>query len=228
MSPSTKPFIFQTLLLLLASFIWGGDNFPDWGDELNFRSDLRKSALITNLPNPTGEDYFIGFRAAVGGFYSESSETQTMPGARISIYPSPGYNIWTQFSKWSGEQPAFSVGTGVQVEFPAEDIRTRQAIGLTWNEVYGTQYTQRDISVHALLGRSGKSLGYGVIAVFNMQHTLVESGHDVTNFDESFIQGVPYINWMFGKTTRVSLKLPVDVEGVALDVSFEWLWGKRE
>jgi len=204
------------------------NSFPAWQDTLVFHADLRSAALITNLPNPSGEDYFIGFSTAIAGFHSESGETQMIPAARVSIYPTPGYNLWAQFAKWPGELPAFSVGTGVQVEFPGDNIRLRKAIGLTWNELHTEQFIQRDITAHALYGRTQDSFYYGLIGSFNSQHVLVKNGNEIPDFDESFMQVIPYIGWMFNETIRISFKVPMDVENTAVDMSCEWFWGMRD
>ncbi len=207
---------------------WAQNSFPAWQDATSFLTDLRGAALISNLPNTTSEDYYIGLSTASAGFRAVSGNQQFIPSARVSIYPSPGYNLWAQFSKWPGEDPAFSVGTGVQVEFQAENIHIRQAIGLTWNELHGDQFIQRDISPHALYGWAGQSFQYGCMAIINMQHVLTESGSGISNYDESFVQVVPYINWMFTDRIKVSIRAPLDKESMAWDMSCEWFWGKRD
>ncbi len=188
------------------------------------QKDLRSAALIANLPNRTGGDYYLGVSVATSGM----SNATLIPGIRMSIYPNSGYSLWTQFAKWPDVNPNFSVGTGIQVEFPAGNSAIRQAIGLSWNKIYGDAYSQRDISAHGLYGWDKGTLGYGLMASLDMHHVLIDNKSGFVDYDETFIQTIPYITWMVTEQTKLSLAIPLDVEGAALDMSCEILFGKRK
>ncbi|MEA3286738.1 MAG: hypothetical protein U9Q77_05120 [Candidatus Marinimicrobia bacterium] len=220
-------------LIMLSSFLTvvvnlAGSDFPNWQDQSSFQTDLRAAARVTNIPNPGNTDYYLGLQASLASIRLDRDESATVPSARLSIYPNPGYNLWAQFAQWPGDYPAFSVATGVQVEFPADQRSIRQAIGLGWSEVIGKAYTQRDISVYALYGRSQETFNYGLMAIVDMHHVLVENGNGIPDYDKTNYLALPYISWLFLDQSRVSLYLPIDANGLALDLSCEWLLGSRE
>ncbi len=218
------------IFIFLASLtsILAGTDFPEWQDRSRFQADLRAAARVTNIPNHGGGDHFLGLSLSLALFPSGSGENIMVPAARVSLYPNPGYNLWVQFAQWPGDRPAFSVATGIQIEFPAEQRAIRQGLGLSWSEIIGNAYIQRDISAHALYGRSGKSLHYGLMLTLDLQHVIVEDGHGIPDYDETIFQALPYISWMLFETSKVSLSIPMDKDGFALDLSYEWLFGKRE
>ncbi len=223
-----KSIIFMFLLHSIFGIVVAGENeYPNWQDTLTFHSDLRTSALITNPPNLTSEDYFIGIQGATALFYETSGELQMVPGLRLSIYPSPNYNIWVDFSTWSADLPTFSAGTGIQVEFPGENIHMRKAISLSWNELNANRYTQRDISASALIALTGKNLHYGLITSYDLHHVLVENGWGIPDYDKSYIQLLPYISRIIGETMRMTIQIPIDKEAVTYLFRWEWFLGKR-
>ncbi len=219
--------IFFVTLICFAVSAYASD-FPQWMDQSTFSSDLRAAARISNLPNPGGGEHYLGLTSSLAMVSAESGENIVIPGVRIAIYPNPGYNLWTRFARWPGSEPVFSVGTGIQVEFPGEQQAVRQAIGLTWNKVFGNGYTQRDISAHALYGRSNRSFDYGLIAILDLHHIIVEGNHEIADYNETIFKAVPYISWMVMSQSKLTLNLPLDSQGLALELSFEWVLGPRD
>ena len=214
--------------MLLAIGIYANESFPNWESAETFKQDLRASALVANLPNMTEESHYLGISSSLNRVSSNLDETYMIPSARISIYPNPGYNIWTQFSKWPGDRPRFSVGTGVQVEFPSENPIQRRAIGLSWNEVSTEDYLQRDISIHGLFSWSKNTLNYGCMAIIDLHHVLIEDQFGIPDYDKTLYQVVPYVNWMVKEQLKLTMALPIDAAGGTLSIGAEYHIGKRK
>ncbi len=203
------------------------NTFPIQDNENLFRQDLRRASLLNIVPNLTETGQYLGVQLSSSHIYSNSSGQQYVPGVRLSIYPNPGYNVWAQFGKWPGVTPTFSVGTGIQVEIPAAEQSRRQAIGLAWNEVYASDYSQRDISVHGLYGYSSGRLNFGIIAIIDLHHILVDDVTGFLDYDESIYLAVPYISWIFREQARFSLSIPYNVTGPGLTLGVEFLLAGR-
>ncbi len=225
---SIKLLISTVAFLMFASNLVADDSFPNWTSEDLFRADLRTSALIANLPNMTEESHYLGISSKLSRIQRTSDFTYYIPTVRMSVYPNPGYNLWAQFSKWPGEQANFSVGTGIQVEFPGENDQRRKAIGASWNEIYAEDYTQRDISVHGLFGLKHNNLSYGLMAIIDLHHVLVDDSRGIADYDKTGTQLVPYANWMFRDQVKVSVAIPLDASNAALTVGLEYHLGMRE
>lgn len=216
------------IFLIVTSFLFAEDPFPDFGSVASFQSDLKSAALISNIPSLSGADHFLGLRSTLSILGGGADINSIIPGARLSIYPNPGYNIWAQVAKWNATIPSFSVGTGIQIQFPADNPNVNRAIGLGWNKVYGGSYIQRDISVHALYGRAHKTFDFGFIAVLDMHHVLIDDDKGIADYDKSINQIIPYVSWMVMDLTRISLSVPFDSKGTAIDFNCEFRFGKRE
>lgn len=227
-SPITKFASFLLLVQLITTQLYAGNNFPNSIDYESFKIDLRKSALISNLPNNRGTDYYVGVSGLIGMINSHSGDYQTIPGLRVSIYPNPGYNLWAQFAQWSGDRPNFSVGTGVQVAFQGENLRNGQSLGTSWNKIYGSGYSQRDISIHGIYTRFSDPLDFGLMVIYNTLHVLVDNITGFQSYDETQMMIVPYISWILTAPMKVSLQAPMGKSGIALTVDMEWLIGKRD
>jgi len=225
---ASKYLILFPLIVLFSLPLSAGDDFPVWDDASLFKQDLKHAALVANLPNITEADYFIGVQLSGSQIHTNSGSNQHMPGARLSLYPNPGYSLWVQFARWPGSNPNFSVGTGLQVEFKAEDIKRRQAIGISWNSIFDDGYVQRDISVHGLYGYASNKLNLGIMAVIDMHHLVVENGNGIPDYDETILMGVPYISWLLTEQLRVSLMVPYNSTGPGLVLGSELLIGKRQ
>ena len=225
---SIKHLIFISLIVLLSSQLSAGDGFPVWDNANLFKQDLKRATLVTNLPNITGSDHFIGVRFTGSHIVSNSGSSQRMPAARLSMYPNPGYNLWVQFGRWPGSNPNFSVGTGLQVEFKGEDLQRRQAIGISWNSIFDDGYMQRDISIHGLYAYASKKLNLGVIAIIDLHHLIVEDGNGIPDYDETILLAVPYISWLVKETFRVSVMVPYNSTGPGIALGSELLIGKRK
>ncbi len=225
---STKHLIFLISILVFSSSLHAGSGFPTWDYANLFKQDLRRATLVTNLPNLTESDHFIGVQLSGSQIFSNSGTYQRMPAARLSMYPNPGYNLWVQFARWPGSDPNFSVGTGLQVEFKGEDIQRRQAIGISWNSIYDEGYTQRDISIHGLYAYNIKRFNLGLIAMIDLHHLVVEDGNGIPDYDETIYIAIPYISWLFTETLRVSIMMPYNSTGPGLVLGSEWLIGKRK
>ncbi|MCF7825558.1 MAG: hypothetical protein K9M55_01580 [Candidatus Marinimicrobia bacterium] len=224
----TKYLYYIPVLALLSLRLSAGDNFPVWDHADLFKQDLKSASLVTNLPNITDADHFIGLQLSASQIYSNSGSYQSMPGVRLSLYPNPGYNLWVQFAPWPGSQPNFSVGIGLQVEFTGTDLQRRKAIGVSWNSIFNDGYIQRDISIHGLYGLTYRKLNYGIMAVIDLQHLVVEDGKGVPDYDETILIAVPYINKLVSKVWRVSLMVPYNSTGPGIVLGSEFLIGKRK
>jgi len=225
---STKYLYYIPVLALLSLRLSAGDNFPVWDHAGLFKQDLKRASLVTNLPNITDADHFIGLQASASQIYSNSGTYQRMPGVRLSLYPNPGYNLWAQFAPWPGSQPNFSVGIGLQVEFTGEDLQRRKAMGVSWNSIFDDGYVQRDVAIHGLYGLTSGKLNYGLIAVIDFQHLVVEDGHGVPDYDETILIAVPYIDTLVNKVWRVSFMVPYNSTGPGIVIGSELLIGKRK
>ncbi|NQT61575.1 MAG: hypothetical protein HQ556_01330 [Candidatus Marinimicrobia bacterium] len=225
---SIKHLIFITLILSFSSHLCAGDGFPAWDRTNLFKQDLRRATLVTNMPNITESDHFIGVQFTGSQIFSNSGSYQRMPAARLSMYPNPGYNLWVQFARWPGSNPNFSVGTGLQVEFKGEDLQRRQAIGISWNSIFDDGYIQRDISLHGLYAYDFKKLNLGVITIIDLHHLVVEDGNGIPDYDETILLAVPYISWLIKETFRVSVMVPYNSTGPGLVLGSELLIGKRK
>ncbi|MCF7824262.1 MAG: hypothetical protein K9N35_08835 [Candidatus Marinimicrobia bacterium] len=186
------------------------------------------SSFIANLPNKQGSDYYIGIQASASSFSSASPEQIIIPGFRLSIYPNPEYNLWAQMGKWPGSQPEFSVGTGIQVSFPGENTQYGQTLGATWNKIFGTDYSQRDISIHGIYTRYSSPWDFGLMAIYTMHHVLVENAANFQDFDRTQLFLVPYFSWTFGDVMRLTASVPFNTQGAALSADIEWFVGQRE
>lgn len=215
------------MTISLFSQVLNGDNFPVRDNESLFRQDLRRASLLNIVPNLTETGQYLGVQVSSSHILTNSGEQQLIPGVRASIYPNPGYNIWAQFQDWPGETPNFSVGTGIQIELPGENQTRRQAIGLAWNKVYTSDYSQRDISFHGLYAYSNGKLNLGVIALIDFHHILVDDGVGFQDYDDTIYLGTPYISWNIIEQARFSLSIPYNVTGPGLVIGFELLLGNR-
>ncbi len=220
--------IFISLFVLLNAHLIAGGGFPAWGNVNLFKQDLKRATLVTNLPNITDSDHFIGVQLSGSQIHSNSGSSQRMPAARFSMYPNTGYNLWVQFARWPGSNPNFSIGTGLQVEFTGQDPQRRQAVGISWNAIFDDGYNQRDISVHGLYAYAWKKLSMGVIAIIDMHHLVVENATGIPDYDESIYLAVPYLSWMVKKTFKVSVMVPYNSTGPGLVLGSELLIGKRK
>ncbi|NQV42186.1 MAG: hypothetical protein HQ506_07530 [Candidatus Marinimicrobia bacterium] len=189
---------------------------------------MKRATLVTNLPNITDSDHFIGVQLSGSQIPSNSGSAQRMPAARFSMYPNPGYNLWVQFARWPGSNPNFSIGTGLQVEFEGEDPQRRQAIGISWNSIFDDGYTQRDVSVHGLYAYASEKLNLGVIAIIDMHHLVIEDGTGIPDYDESIYLAVPYLSWLAKESIRVSVMVPFNSSGPGVVLGSELLIGKRK
>ena len=225
---SIKHLIFFTLILSLSSPLCAGDGFPAWDYANLFKQDLKRATLVTNLPNITESDHFIGVQFTGSQIFSNSGSYQRMPAARLSMYPNPGYNLWVQFARWPGSNPNFSVGTGLQVEFKGEDLKRRQAIGISWNSIFDEGYIQRDIAIHGLYAHAFNKLNLGIIAMIDLHHLVVEDGNGIPDYDETIFLAVPYIGWLVKETLRVSILVPYNSTGAGLVFGTELMIGKRK
>ncbi len=215
-------------MALLNLSLRAGDNFPAWENNNLFRQDLKRSTLVTNTPNITGADHFIGVQFAGAQIYSNSGSYQRMPGVRLSLYPNPGYNLWVQFASWPGSGPNFSVGTGLQVDFKGDDLRRRQAIGISWNSVFDDGYEQRDISLHGLYSYASGKLNMGFMALIDLHHLVVDDNTGFPDYDETIVLGIPYISWLVKENVRVSFMVPSNSTGPGIVIGSEILIGKRK
>ena len=227
-SSAFKNLLLFTLCVSISSHVVAGDGFPAWGGANLFKQDLEASTLVTNLPNITDSDHFIGVQLMGSQFYSNSGSAQRMPAARFTVYPNPGYNVWVQFARWPGSNPNFSVGTGLQVEFKSEDPQQRQAVGISWNSIFDDGYIQRDISIHGLYAHAWKKLNVGIIGMVDLHHLVVEDGNGIPDYDKTIYLVVPYIDWLVKETFRVSLMVPYNSTGPGIVVGSELLIGKRK
>lgn len=225
---SIKYLILITLSVLLYSQLIAGGGFPAWDYANLFKQDLKRATLVTNLPNITESDHFIGVQLTGSQIYSNSGSAQRMPAARFSMYPNPGYNLWVQFARWPGSNPNFSVGTGLQIQFEGEDPQRRQALGISWNSIFDDGYIQRDISIHGLYAYALKKLNLGVIGIVDLHHLVVEDGNGIPDYDETIFLAVPYIGWLVKETIRVSIMVPYNSTGPGLVLGSELLIGKRK
>ncbi len=223
-----KSILILLIVLPTINILNAKSDYPNWHDTSTFQTGLRSAALISNLPNAGGEDHYLGLSTSINLIPNGSDGAYYTPAARFSIYPNPGYNLWAQFAHWPADNPSFSVGTGIQVEFPGENQETMQGIGISWNTIYGDAYNQRDISVHALYGFSRGSLDFGLIAMLDMHHILIENSRGIPDYDETLLQAVPYISWMLLDQAKLSFSLPLDVEGPALSIAYEYLIDRRK
>jgi len=226
--PTSKVISFILFTQLIPFQLVSGGNFPATTDLASFKADLYQSALISNIPNTPGSDSYTGVNAAFSGFRSVTGDYYFIPAVRLSVYPNPGYNLWAQFAAWPEGQAGFSVGTGIQVTFQGENLRNGQALGISWNTIYGNGYSQRDISVHGLLTRFAGPAAFGVMAVYNMHHVLVTDINGFRSYDETIVVMIPYISWTVSEVIRVSLNSPLGTKGAAFSAAIEWLIGKRE
>lgn len=228
MSTSFPKLVLTLLSFFLAvNFCSAQSTFPNWDTASTFSKSLRSAALISSLPNTAGEDYYLGLRTSTDMILTDSDGPYLSPNARLSIYPNPGYNLWAQFGYWPSDRPAFSVGTGIHVELPSENQKINQGIGMSWNTVYGEDYSQRDISAHVLYGYSLGSFDFGLSAILDVHHILVEDSRGIPDYDETILQAVPYISWMLFDQSKLSLSLPLDAKGAALSFAYEYLLEKR-
>ncbi len=193
-----------------------------------FKQDLKRATLVTNLPNITDSDHFIGVQLSGSQILTNSGSTQRMPAARFSMYPNPGYNLWVQIGRWPGSNPNFSVGTGLQVEFKGEDPHRRQAVGVSWNSIFDVGYIQRDIAIHGLYAYASQKINLGVIGIVDMHHLVVEDGNGIPDYDETILLVVPYIGWLVKETFRVSVMVPYNSTGPGIILGSELLIGKRK
>ena len=69
---SIKHLIFFTLILSLSSPLCAGDGFPAWDYANLFKQDLKRATLVTNLPNITESDHFIGVQFTGSQIFSNS------------------------------------------------------------------------------------------------------------------------------------------------------------
>ncbi|NQV16346.1 hypothetical protein HQ531_12870 [bacterium] len=228
MSSSCSFSIRNIILLISTTILFAGESFPDFETQASLISDLKTAALIANLPPVNGADHYLGFRAALGILNTTSNGSYAVPGVRMSIYPNPGYNMWFQIAKWSDDSPGFSVGTGLQMQFPGDNLNTNRAIGLGWNKVYGNAYTQRDIKVHALYSRSYKTVDVGAMALMDLHHILIDDEQAIPDYNKSINQIVPFVSWMVMDLTKCSLSLPFDSKTLAIDFNCEIRFGKRD
>lgn len=201
--------------------------FPSYADQSTFTSDLKRAALLSNLPNLKGSNHYLGLKLS-GASTIFSDGLLAIPDVRLSIYPNPGYNIWTQFSTWPGDTPSFSVGTGAQVVFFNEDGRSEQAIGFSWNTIFGESHRQRDINLHAMYARLAASWEYGMLLILDMHHVILEENIGLNSYDGNMIHFAPYIKLMKNETRHMSLIIPFSAHGMAARLSIEWLLGRRE
>ena len=214
--------------MLFSLHLSAGDGFPLWDNANLFKQDLKRATLVTNLPNMTEADHFFSVQLSGSQIYTNSGSSQRIPGARLSIFPNPGYNLWVQFARWPGSNPNFSVGTGLQVEFEGEDLKRRQAIGISWNSIFDDGYMQRDISIHGLYGYAAGKLNLGIIALIDMHHLVVENDHEIPDYDEMIMLGIPYIGWLISEQVRVSIMVPYNSTGPGIVLGSELLIGKRK
>ena|GEM_PF-320050 len=227
-SSISKSSIYTLISLLAASFLYSGNDFPTRGELDSFKKDLSRIAMISNVANTQGTDYYIGVSSSFAGMNSVTEGIQMLPALRLSIYPNPGYNIWAQFASLASDKPTFSVGTGIQVAFQGENLRNGQALGVSWNKIYGDGYNQRDISVHGMLTRFSTRLDFGLMAVYDMHHVLIESVSNFKSYDETILSMIPYIKWTANEPFLVSASVPVAANGVSIQLDFEYLLGKRK
>jgi hypothetical protein len=225
---SRKYLLYIPIIALLNISLRAGDDFPVWDNVNLFQQDLKRSTLVTNTPNITGADHFIGVQISGSQIYTNSSSFHRMPGVRLSLYPNPGYNLWVQFARWPGSNPNFSVGTGIQVEFKGDDLRRRQAIGISWNSIFNDGYVQRDVSIHGLYGYAFKKLNLGFMALIDLHHLVVEDDSGFPDYDETILLGVPYISWLVKENVRMSLMVPYNSSGPGIVFGSEILIGKRK
>ena len=223
----TKLILTIVMSISLFSQLLADDNFPVLNNETDFCQDLKRASLVNTVPNLTETGQYLGVQLSSSHIYSNSGRQQVVPGIRLSIYPNPGYNLWAQFGNWPGETPAFSVGTGIQIEMSPENQDRREAIGLAWNEVYTSDYRQRDISVHGLYGYSNGQLNLGIIALIDLHHILVADEIGYSDYDETIYLAIPYISWMFWQQLRFSLSMPYNSTGPGLALGLEFLVGDR-
>jgi len=226
--PLSKHLILISLLISFSQHLSGGDGFPIWDNANLFKQDLKRASLLTNLPNLTETDHFLGVQISGGQIHTNSGSSQQMPAGRLSIYPNPDYNVWVQFARWPGSNPNFSVGTGLQVEFKGENLQRRQAVGIAWNTIFDDGYTQRDITIHGLYGFTWDKLNLGLIAIIDLHHLVVEDGNGIPDYDETILVGVPYISWLIKNAFKVSIKVPYNSTGPGIVVGSELLIGKRK
>jgi hypothetical protein len=223
-----KYLLITTLVALFSLRLVAGDGFPLWDNANLLQQDLKRATLVNNLPNITEADHYIGVQYSSSLFHSNSGESHLLPGARVSVYPNPGYNVWAQFAQWPGSEPNFAVGTGIQVELASENPTRRQAMGISWNEIYGDGYIQRDISVHGLYGFASEKLNLGLMAIIDLQHLVIDNDRGVPDYNGTILLAVPYISWLWKEQLRISMMMPYNSTGPAVVLSGEFLLGKRE
>ena len=119
------------------------------------------------------------------------------------------------------------MGTGIQSVFQNDKSKYEQAVGLSWNSIFGHAYVQRDISAHVLYAHHSETLEYGTMAVLDMHHVLMEKGLNISSYDETFGYIIPYINLIFYDNVRVYAALPLGRAGASAQLGMEWLIGRR-
>lgn len=223
-----KQFHFILLWLCGSMTLYAQPGFPDWESSQTFKKDLKRSSLLVNLPNLTDADHFVGLQMSGAGVSSSNGDLQIMPAARLSVFPNPDYNLWAQFGSWTGNETNFSVGTGIQVEFNGDSAKRRQAIGLAWNSVFAENYSQRDITVHGLIGYHWNGFDLGLIALYDIHHLIITDGLGISDYDESIWMGIPYIIWMLNDNLKTFAKIPINPTGAGIAIGCELLIRKRQ
>jgi len=215
-------------LLVVTNSALRATAFPDLSTLTTFQHDLRRSALITNLPNLPDRDQFIGIGLSLNGLQTGAGRLYTIPSVKLCIYPNPGYSLWARFAYEPAELPRFSVGTGIQVQVPADDPQRRQAVGVSWNQMNTVAYQQRDISLHGLYAYSGVRVELGLMLLIDLQHVLVVDDQGLPDYDATLWQAAPYIGWMLHDNLRTVLHLAFDASNTALQINLEYFLGVRE
>lgn len=223
----------SSIIFLLIICVFSGSDlkaqtFPDHGDASGFRTDLRSLSLANNLPNVQARDDYVGISVMVKPVAASGGEFHLLNATRFSIYPNPGYNLWFQMSRWSNTAPSFSVATGLQYEFPGENFRLRKGVGLGWSETYGEIHVVRDVRVYGYLGYTTKRWDFGAAAALNMQHAIVDDGHAIPDYDETFYSLVPYIGTVIAQGHLLQLLIPADSKNMAFSIGYELQFGTRK
>ncbi len=224
---SPKSLVFIIILMFAVIPSRSEHEFPAWDTFSDFKNDIARASLISNLPNLTEAGHYIGVQTSSSLFKSNSGQTQVVPSARMSVYPNPGYSLWAQLSQWPGAYPNFGVGVGLQVEFQADNPDKRQAIGVSWNEIHALGYAQRDVSVHGLYGHSFSKVNLGLIAIIDMHRVLVDKGIGFSSFDRTIYTAVPFVSYNFTKQFRTSTSFTTNSAGVGVSISVELFMGPR-
>lgn len=223
--------IYPLILVLLCGLLTadaGAQSFPNPSHSSPFKAEARTLSRSNNLPNIFARDEYLGLKISHSTLVDQLEAYHSIYSMRASLYPNTGYNLWLQLSQWSGHTPHFAVSTGIQIEYPKSNSFLRRAIGLGWTEVYAEIHTQRDIQIFGILGRSTDRFELGITGALTLHHILVDDGHGIPDYDETFLRFIPYIGMMTFSGQYFQILVPTDKQGAILNLAYEIHLGSRE